>query len=79
MAIPAAVPLITAGINVIGSIFSSNAAIKQRNRAKRQERRARREMDRLKAVYANLIKDQQLNKLVEYKHQKDKVKFYLDK
>ena len=54
MAIPAAVPLITAGINVIGSIFSSNAAIKQRNRAKRQERRARREMDRLKAVYANL-------------------------
>ena len=54
MAIPLAVPLITAGINVVGSIFSSNAAIKQRNRAKRQEEKARKEMNRLKSVYANL-------------------------
>jgi len=54
MALPAAIPIITAGVNIAGSIFSANAATKQRNRARRQERRARREMDRLKAVYANL-------------------------
>ena len=54
MAIPLAVPLITAGVNIAGSIFSANAATKQRNRARRQEKEARKEMNRLKSVYSNL-------------------------
>jgi hypothetical protein len=54
MAIPLAVPLISAGINIAGSIFGASKANKAKLKAEADERAKRAEMDRLKNVYSNL-------------------------
>jgi hypothetical protein len=54
MAIPAAIPLITGGINLAQGIFGAIGAGKQRRKALAEERRARADMNRLKSIYANL-------------------------
>ena len=54
MAIPAAIPLITGGINLVQGIFGAIGAGKQRRKALAEERRARADMNRLKSVYASL-------------------------
>ena len=54
MAIPLAIPLISAGISALGSVFGASKAEKARQRAQADEARNRKEMDRLKGVYSNL-------------------------
>ena len=54
MAIPLAVPLISAGVNVLGSIFGASRANKAKRRAEADERIRRAEMDRLKNIYSNI-------------------------
>tara|TARA_E500000305_G_scaffold99438_1_gene91625 strand:+ start:279 stop:926 length:648 start_codon:yes stop_codon:yes gene_type:complete len=54
MAIPLAVPLVTAGINVLGGIFGASKAAKAQRKAKAEQARARKEMNRLKGIYSNL-------------------------
>ena len=53
-AIPLAVPLISAGVNVLGSIFGASRANKAKRRAEAEERARRAEMDRLKNIYSNI-------------------------
>ena len=53
-AIPLAVPLISAGVNVLGSIFGASRADKAKRRAEAEERARRAEMDRLKNIYSNI-------------------------
>jgi len=54
MAIPLAVPLISAGVNVLGSIFGASRADKAKRKAEADERTRRVEMDRLKNIYSNI-------------------------
>ena len=54
MAILLAVPLVTAGINVLGGIFGAGKAAKAQRKAKAEQARARKEMNRLKGIYSNL-------------------------
>lgn len=54
MAIPLAIPLISAGVSALGGIFGASKAEKARRRAQAEEARNRKEMDRLKGVYSNL-------------------------
>ena len=53
-AIPLAVPLISAGVNVLGSIFGASRADKAKRKAEADERVRRAEMDRLKNIYSNI-------------------------
>jgi hypothetical protein len=54
MAIPLAVPIIAAGINVAGSIFGASKAKQAQKKAEAEEKKRRAEMEGLKRVYANL-------------------------
>tara|TARA_R100000654_G_scaffold41353_3_gene67461 strand:- start:1055 stop:1783 length:729 start_codon:yes stop_codon:yes gene_type:complete len=54
MEIPLAVPLISAGVNVLGSIFGASRADKAKRKAEADERVRRAEMDRLKNIYSNI-------------------------
>ena len=53
-AIPLAVPLATAGVNIATSLIGALSARKQMRDARNIENRSRREMNRLKSIYANL-------------------------
>ena len=51
---PVAALAIGAGISALGGIFGARSANKAKKEAERKERAARKEMNRLKAIYANL-------------------------